>query len=695
MKRRVVLVIIGVLVLGLLGMGLGLSSRGVSWRLRVLRHKANGQIKDLNWVELLGMLRPASRIYVEGLAYNPNPFIVIKNPYSSPGDLSAGRELFRDRCAGCHGLNARGGDHGPDLLEPTLKNGDSPWAMFRVVQRGVPGTSMVPAALTETERWQVVAFLSAERAGSAKPNTGDDKLAVPLDVSASRLEHSEGEPANWLMYSGRYAGWRYTSLETINRKNITDLKLAWVLQSQTTEWVETSPVVVDGVMYLTEPPSNVVALDAKTGQRFWTYWPEVPADVLVCCGRVNRGVAILGNKVFVGTLDGRLVALDARTGKEVWQTRVADYKAGYTITVAPLAVRDKIIVGVAGGEYGIRGFLDAYDAKSGRRAWRFYTIPGPNEPGNDTWTDGESWRTGGGPTWVTGSFDPDLGLVYWGVGNPSPDYDGTVRPGDNLFTNSIVALDISTGRRAWHFQFTPHDEHDYDSNQIPVLVDKVVDGKVNRLMLWANRNGFYYVLDRQSGQFLAGTPFAKQNWAERLDQSGRPILTEFAHPTRKGVLTWPGGGATNWWPPSYSPIQDLFFVPYLERAKVFFTRAGERSRQGGVDGMVMGSASEDWGEASFHTGIRALDPLTGRVIWDQQMPSRLTPGTIGGVLTTAGGLAFVGDNTTFYALDSSTGQALWNMNLGGAINAPPISFAVDSRQFVIIAAGNSVYAFSM
>ncbi len=286
-------------------------------------------------------------------------------------------------------------------------------------------------------------------------------------VTYDRILNAEREPGNWMTYSGGYKGWRYSPLDQINRSNAGQLKVKWVHQMPTTHMVETTPLVVDGVMYVSEPPSNVVALDAETGRQFWRYRRELPAKINVCCGQVNRGVAVLGDRLFVGTVDAHLLALDAKTGAVLWDVEVANYQHGYSVTVAPLVVKDKIILGIAGGEYGIRGWLDAYEPATGKRLWRFNTIPGPGEKGHETWS-GDAWKQGGGSTWVTGSYDAAQNLIIWGVGNPSPDWNGDVRPGDNLYSDSAIALDADTGKLKWHFQFVPHDLHDWDAVQVPV-----------------------------------------------------------------------------------------------------------------------------------------------------------------------------------------------------------------------------------
>ena len=365
---------------------------------------------------------------------------------------------------------------------------------------------------------------------------------APLDirVSAEQVLAAGSKTDEWLTYSGSLDGRRYSPLTELTPANVSQLQLRWVHQFDSSEpIIEATPLVVNGVIFTTEPPSSVVALDARSGKVIWRYSRSLPTDLPTCCGRVNRGLAVLGSTLFWGSLDGYLFALDANTGKVMWQTQVANPSDGYTMTGAPLVVNRLVVVGVAGGEFGIRGFLAAYDSETGQQVWKFFTIPGPGEPGHETW-ENDAWRTGGGPTWITGSYDPSLDLVYWGVGNPAPDFSGDVRPGDNLFTNSVIALHASSGKLAWHFQFTPHDEHDWDSAQTPILADLSINGTRRQVICWANRNGFYYVLDRATGKFLTGVPFVEQNWAKGLDSDGRPQLVDSQSISNTGQLIKPG-----------------------------------------------------------------------------------------------------------------------------------------------------------
>ena len=409
-------------------------------------------------------------------------------------------------------------------------------------------------------------------------------------------------------------------------------------------------------------------------------------------GAVNRGVAVLGNAVFIGTADAHLVALDAQTGKVRWDVKVAENTEGYFITGAPLALKDRIILGTAGGEFGVRGRLDAYSPIDGKRLWRFYTVPAPGEPGSDTWNSKDSWKQGGAPTWLTGSYDPELDLIYWGVGNPSPDFQGDVRRGDNLFSNSVIAIEGATGRLRWHFQFTPHDERDWDSVQIPVLANAAWRGMPRKLLYWANRNGFYYVLDRTTGEFLTAKAFVKQTWLSRFEPSGRPVEDPVARPTRAGTLVYPSEvGATNWWSPSYEPSSNTFFVPTLDGPGLYF----KSDVLWGTDGQFNASRAEAVPGHQAQTSIRALDAATGDLKWEYKFPRRERSYVMGGLLTTNGGLLFGGDQSGFLALDTETGSELWRFRLGTGIAAAPITFLSQGRQSVTLATARAILTFSL
>ena len=536
-------------------------------------------------------------------------------------------------------------------------------------------------------------------------------------VGSDRLDRAVEEPRNWLTYSGNYFSDRHSRLDQITPANVRNLERQWVYQSSAfgLSW-EATPLVVDGIMYVTQRPNDIVALDARTGRVFWIYSYPTPADHGACCGANNRGVAVLGERVFMATLDAHVVAIDAATGAELWDVEVADKRLQYAFTLAPLAIRDKVLVGTAGGDRGIRGFIAALDAATGEEVWRFYTIPAPGEPGHETWEpcppnpetfcDPEAWKHGGGSVWLTGSYDPELNLTYWGVGNPGPDWNPAQRPGDNLYTSSVVALDADTGELRWHFQFTPGDPYDFDAVQIPVLADIERSGTMFKAMLWANRNGFYYVLDRATGRFLTGRAFVKVNWAEGLDDSGRPIAT----PQPPGEPTFPAvQGATNWYSPSYSPRTELFYIPAWEdRASIFnpepqeyepagtflggFTTSVEAAPGAPTVPVRLRGPINDWTEDAGRGAVLALDALTGEERWRFDMTDVIRSG----VLTTASDLLFSGARSGYFqALDARSGELLWKLNLGAQIVNGPMTYEVDGRQYVAIIAGQSLSAFAL
>lgn len=524
---------------------------------------------------------------------------------------------------------------------------------------------------------------------------------APAQVTFQRLLNAEKEPQNWLTYSGNLLGQRYSALTQITAANVKNLELQWVYQVRSLEKFEATPLVVDGVMYTVQAPNDVIALDAATGRVYWIYQYIPSNDARPCCGRINRGLAILGDTLYMGTIDAHLIAIDAKSGKPLWNTVVGNPKAGYALTHAPLIVKDKVIVGVAGGEYGIRGYIAAYDARTGKEAWKFYTVPGPGEPGNNTWA-GDTWKTGGGSVWVTGSYDADTNQTYWGIGNPGPDWNGDLRKGDNLYTDSVVALDADTGKLKWHFQFSPHDEFDYDSVQVPVLANVEWQGRPRKIMYWANRNGFYYALDRTTGQFLRGAPFAKVTWATGLDDSGRPVRAPGSYSTEKGVEIYPGNqGATNWYSPSFSPRTGWFYIPTWDNYSSIFAKLpveyveGRNFTAGAPQSIITGvrpgqivTRKEEEG----YGAIRAIDPRTGEKKWDFKM----TDVTDSGVLTTGSDLVFAGGREGyFFALDARTGGLLWRMPLGGVVASGPISYMVNGKQYISVNAGSGMFVFAL
>jgi len=524
-------------------------------------------------------------------------------------------------------------------------------------------------------------------------------------VSYDRILNAADEPESWLTYNGGYSSQRYSQLDQINSNNVNDLELKWMLQNQVFGAWQSNPIVADGVMYITQRPNDVIAMDPITGRVFWVYEHTPAENSLVCCGANNRGVAILDDKVFMGTLDARLVALDRINGRPLWDVEVGDVNQAYSVTMAPLVVKDKVIVGVGGGEFGIRGYVVAYDVETGEEVWKVYTIPGPGEPGHDSW-EGDDWEHGGAPVWITGSFDPELNLTYWGVGNPGPDWNAGQRPGDNLYSDSVIALDADTGELEWYFQFTPNDAYDYDSVQVPVLADMEWEGEPAKLMFWANRNGYFYVLDRVTGKFLLGKPYVRVNWSSGLDENGRPIPT----PQPEGVATYPGNqGGTNWYPPSFSPRTGLFyFSAWEDYGTIYRSEESEyipgRAFLGGgftVQAPVQGAPTigigrtnpiNNWTDEVGHAALMAMDPVTGEARWkyDQFDVSD------SGMLTTASDLLFTGGREGyFHAIDANTGELLWKVNLGGQIVMAPVTYMVDGVQYLSVISGHAMATFAL
>lgn len=524
-------------------------------------------------------------------------------------------------------------------------------------------------------------------------------------VPYQRLLGAADEPENWLTYNGGYMSQRHSRLDQITPRNVNDLELQWMLQNQVFGAWQSNPLIVDGIMYVTQRPNDIMAVDAVTGRVFWVYKHTNAENARVCCGANNRGVAVLGDKVFMGTLDAHLVAVDRINGKPLWQVEVGNVNEAYSITMAPLAVKNLIIVGVGGGEYGIRGFVAAYDADTGEQVWKTYTIPGPGEPNHDSW-EGDDWQHGGAPVWITGSFDPELNLTYWGVGNPGPDWNAGQRPGDNLYSDSVLALDADTGELKWHFQFTPNDGYDYDSVQVPVLADISWRGTPTKVMMWANRNGIFYVLDRVTGKFLLGRPYVKVNWASGLDDNGRPIPS----PQPEGMPTYPGNqGGTNWYPPAFSPRTGLFyFSAWEDYASIYRAEDQEyipgRAFTGGgfqvlapapgapTVGIGRTNPINNWTNEVGHAVLMAMDPDTGEARWRFEQFDV----SDSGMLTTASDLLFTGGREGyFHALDARSGEELWKAALGGQIVMAPVTFMVDGRQYVTVISGHAMATFAL
>jgi alcohol dehydrogenase (cytochrome c) len=512
-------------------------------------------------------------------------------------------------------------------------------------------------------------------------------LVAGAQVTSETLTKAQQDPNSWLSYGKNYFGWRYSPLTQINAANVAQLAPAWILPTGVTGNNETTPLVLGDMMYVTGPSNNAWAIDLLTGKKVWSYSEYVPSGLGLCCGPVNRGFATLGDRLFKVNLQSTLVAIEAKSGKVMWETTIDDYKKGYTNTAAPLVVMDMVVVGTAGAEWGIRGYIDAYDAATGKRRWRFYTVPTAGEPGIETW-GGNSYKTGGGSTWITGTYDPELNLIYWGVGNPGPDMDGDVRPGDNLYTCAVVAIDADTGKLKWYFQMTPHDVHDWDAVADPVLVEATVNGKKIKALAQANRNGFYYLLDRATGKFITAKAYTKVNWADGIGADGRPNLIANREPTPEGNMVCPGiGGGHNWTATAYSPQTGLYYFGSTDGCQLFNVEKqeyveGQQYQAGDAVGVPNDPSSGS---------VNAVDPATGAVKWKHELVSNPS-----GLLATAGGLIFTGDSQGYMmALDARTGKVLWHFLTGAAIRAPAISYTFRGKQYIAVAAGPNILAFKL
>jgi alcohol dehydrogenase (cytochrome c) len=532
-------------------------------------------------------------------------------------------------------------------------------------------------------------------------------------VTYERILNADKEPQNWLTYSGGYRSQRYTLLDQINRDNVKNLALKWVYRPSPLasagreggplDKMEATPLVVNGILY-TVQGNDVVALDAASGRTFWTFTynlnPESNGYLLVC-----KGLAMSGDTLFWATYDGHLIAIDAKDGRAIWNHTLFDWHEGLQLNVAPLIIKNMVILGTADNERGTNCWIAAYDVKTGKELWRFWTTPNaPTDPGGDTWA-GDSYKHGGDPVWVTGSYDPETNLTFWGTGDPNPGWNGDSRKGDNLYGDSVVALDADTGKLKWYYQFMPHDEFDWDSVQVPVLVDIPWQGKPAKLMLWANRNGFFYAIDRTTGKFLLGKPFVKQNWNIGFDPKGRPIVSPSLSPKPLGApYVQPGTeGATNWYSPSFSPHTGLFYVSKWDNYSNYSPKSdpGPWVRNKRYEGAASPVAALHESravppvyrtEAEGYGAVQALDPQTGEKKWDFRMVNY----TESGVLSTASDLVFSGGlEGNFFALDARDGSCLWKVALGGTVSSGPISYSVDGHQYVAIAAKGALYAFAL
>lgn len=653
----------------------GKAAEKITWRAVILRRKATGGIPDLSWGELRQMTAHQGGFGMEKTAHEEVSLgASLSNGYDTEEDHQAASLIFSTKCASCHGKDGTGGSIGPPLNLPILKHGDSDLVIYKILRDGIPNTTMVAPALSLKERWQLVGFIRQMQIHEI--GLGENKTPLNIQVRSESLRNNETKPDEWFSYSGTLDGRSYSQLTQITSANASGLKLLWVHKFENAAAVvEATPIVTGGVIFQTVPPSSVVAMDAKTGHLLWSYDRPISAEVPNCCGHVTRGLAVLDNDVFLTTPDGFLVCINANSGRVVWQTQVARPSKGYSITLAPLIVDRSVVVGVSGrDDQATRGFVTAYQAETGRYLWRFNTVPAPEEAGHETWADLS--KVGGGATWVTGSYDPSLGLIYWGVGSPSSNVPVAARANDNLYTDSVIALHAGTGKLAWYFQFTQHDEHYSDSAQTPILADISMGGSTHKVVCWADRSGFYYVLDRATGKFLAGAPFVDLKWGKALDSNGRPIAAPNATSTAGGPTRTGMRGATNSANAAFDPEKGLVFVPALDRPPI----------------LANGTPS-----APVETPVlRALDVASGAMKWEYFSPlSGNQTYNFSGLLSTRGALVFGASGGILFAVDSSTGREVWRAALDADTRAAPISFTVDGSQVVAVSVGRALFLFGL
>jgi len=549
---------------------------------------------------------------------------------------------------------------------------------------------------------QIVAACALSLAFGFPAPTRAQEVATP-SITDQDLLGGLKNPSRWLMFSGDYNGQRHSPLTQLTPQNVAGLVPQWIFQTDVPGFqgrgIENTPIVVDGTLYVTGNNDTAWALDARTGRPIWSYRRRLPPDFMksVCCGPVNRGFGILGDRLFLGTLDAHLVAFDRKTGNVIWDVAVGDLKKANAITAAPLVVKGKVIIGVAGGDFSSRGYIDAYDAVTGELAWHFNTIPMPGEPGSDSWPNATVAARGGGAVWMTGTYDPALNLLYFGTGNPNPDYYGADREGDNLYTCSLVALDLDTGKLKWYYQFTPHDVHDWDSVHVPVLADLKIGGQTHKAVMMANRNGFFYTLDRETGKLLVAKPFIdNQNWAKEIGKDGRPIVLDNTGTPDKCLPDNHGG--TDFQPPTFDPELGLFFVTAHETCATWEAVKPTEPIEMGVR-VPSGGRSLVEGRDQF-SALRAIDPTTGERRWEHRYrayPSTVALDLTGGVMSTATGLVFTGDNEGyFHAFEGATGKELWKFEVGAPVwGSAAVTYMLDGRQWVVTTSGLTFTAFAL
>lgn len=539
--------------------------------------------------------------------------------------------------------------------------------------------------------WCSAVFVFAAIATSA---TLADDTAPASSSSKINIEEADllvrPPAANWVSYNGDYSGRRYSGLAQINRDNVVNLQAQWVFHAGNTSRLEVTPLVVNGMMFVTAA-NDAIALDAGTGRVVWRHpWPISEGLIDDASGHINRAVAIWHDRIYMETDNAHLLCMDARSGNLIWNVAYADWNKNYGATSAPLVVKDKVLVGTSGGDDGVRGFVAAFDTLTGKLAWRFWTIPAPGEFGSQSWP-GKLYLHGGGTTWMPGTYDPELNTIYWGTSNPAPDFEGDVRPGDDLYTDCLLALDPDTGKLKWYFQYTPHDVFDYDAVETPMLIDAVYRGTAQKLIVEANRNGYIYVLDRTTGKFLSATPFVdKLNWATGINADGKPIRTK-VQPSAEGTRVCPGyAGATNWFAPSYNETTHSIYFMALEECETYFFKS-EAFHEG--QGYYSTGVKRIPGETSQKVLV-GFNLDTDSIAW--KYPQTGNARSSSGTMATAGDLVFFGDDAgSLEAIEAHTGKPLWHFSTGQEISASPMSYAANGKQYVAIAAGSDVFTFAL
>ncbi len=626
----------------------------------------------------------------------------------------AGRQVFAARCAGCHGSDGNGGELGPGIATRVPTRTDQ--ELTTLFRQGLPASGMPSFAnLTDNDSTSLIQFLRTlrPRAGTAPARAkvtvggaaleglvlnqsqfdmqmlGDDRRIHLLRKNGAQTRAVTSQ-TDWTSYNGGYSGSRYSPLTQITKGNVSSLAPKWMFSLRNTNNLQVTPIVSEGVMYVTAA-NECYALDAGSGREIWHYQrARTKGLVGNAAGGVNRGASVSGDRLFMVTDHAHIIALNKHTGALLWETEMADWHQNYNATGAPLPVGNLVVTGTSGGDEGVRGFVAAFDQATGKEAWRWWTTPKRGEPGSETW-QGKGLDHPSGTTWMTGVYDPSLDTVYWTVGNPGPDLYGEDRLGDNLYTDSLVALDAKTGALKWHFQFTPHDVWDYDAEETPALVDTTWQGQPRKLVVQANRNGFFYVLDRTNGKFLFGTQYVKTvTWATGLDANGRPIRVPNMEPTLEGKRVCPSlDGASNWYSTSWNPQTNLYYVQTNDKCGVFTKIPAEWEAGKGFMGGSFAPAPEP-----AQRLLRAIDITTGKAVWS--LPQTGAVNSWGGVLSTAGGVVIFGeDSGALMAADASTGRPLWSFQTSALWKASPMTYVFDNRQYVAIAAGSNIIAFGL